>query len=111
MSSLEFINDRIRNYETMLLTAIDTKCSKKQIKHYEERLNVFKQIKLKLEAWEIVKNKNVDMLLFILYYDNLEEYNNYIKSLEEECDYKNYLLTQEEADTIKKALEVENETK
>jgi hypothetical protein len=55
MSSLEFVNDRIRSYETMLLTAIDTKCSKKQIKYYEEMLNVFKHIKKELEVIEIIR--------------------------------------------------------
>ena len=66
------------------------------------------QIKTELEAWNVVKNKSVDMLMFMLYYDNLEEYNNYIKSLEGECDYEKCLLTQEEANSIKKALEVHN---
>mgnify|MGYP003289533273 CR=1 FL=1 len=55
MNSLEFINDRIRSYETMLLTAIDTKCSVEQIRHYEERLNVFHQIKTELEIFELLK--------------------------------------------------------
>ena len=55
MTNLDFVKDRIRSYETMLLTAIDTKCSKKQIRYYEERLNIFQQIKAELEAWEVVK--------------------------------------------------------
>lgn len=55
MTSLEFINDKIRTYETMLLTAIDTKCSTEQIRYYEERLNVFKQIKEELEVIEVIK--------------------------------------------------------
>lgn len=55
MNSLEFVDDRIRSYETMLLTAIDTKCSEEQIKYYEEKLNIFRQIKAELEAWEVVK--------------------------------------------------------
>lgn len=57
MTSLKFVNDRIRSYETMLLTAIDTKCSEEQIKHYEERLNVFKQIKNELESLKLIKDK------------------------------------------------------
>ena len=57
MTNLKFVNDRIRSYETMLLTAIDTKCSEEQIKYYEERLNMFKQIKAELEAWEFVKEE------------------------------------------------------
>ena len=93
MNSLEFINDRIRSYETMLLTAIDTKCSKKQIKHYEEILNVFKQIKSELEAWEVVKP----------YVDIIDKYTPYptwqLKTNYDECKLK-------ETNILIKALEV-----
>ena len=114
MNSLEFIEFYIKEY----------KRSVEWYKKYQEKnptsfvntlkeeeliLHHLQQIKSILEAWEVVKNKGVDMLIFMLYYDNLEEYNNYIKSLEGEYNYEKCLLTQNEADTIKKALEGENE--
>lgn len=79
---------------------------KRDTEKLKQILNHLLQIKAELEAWEVVKNKGVDMLIFMLYYDNLEKYNNYIKSLEGGCNYEKCLLTQEEANSIKKALEV-----
>lgn len=108
MISLEFIEKEIKNSKEFLDRAIRYNlpiC----IKNEKEKLHNLQQIKSVLEAWEVVKNKGVDMFIFMLYYNNLEEYNNYIKSLEGECDYEKLLLTQEEANSIKKALEVEDE--
>lgn len=107
MTSLEFIEKEIENIKEFLSDSVDViGKNTKDSDFWEQRLNHLQQIKSELEAWEIVKNKSVDMLIFMLYYDNLEEYNNYIKSLEGECDYEKCLLTQEEANSIKKALEV-----
>lgn len=104
MNSLKFIEKEIKHWKKV----IEHQPSSNNIqKHLNDKLQTLQQIKSELEAWEIVKNKGVDMLIFMLYYDNLEEYNNYIKSLEGECDYEKCLLTQEEANSIKKALEVE----
>ena len=72
-------------------------------------LKRLEQTKVELEAWKIVKNKAVDMLIFMLYFDDLQMYNAYIRSLEGECDYERLILTEQEHQTLKKALEVENE--
>lgn len=74
---------------------------------YEEELELFKQIKNDLEAWEVVKNKMVDILMVMLYFDNLQEYNNYVKdTLKKENNYKKCILTKQEYETLKKALKV-----
>lgn len=59
------------------------------------------QIKIILEAWEICKNKKAD-IHDIIYCSNAEIYN---------CGlFEEYCLTQEEFETLKKALEVKDET-
>lgn len=108
MTDIEFIENEMECCEIDFVLA-QKREDKIMTRHLKERYEQLKQIKAKLEAWEVVKNKGVDMLIFMLYYDNLEEYNNYIKSLEGECNYEKCLLTQNEADTIKKALEAKNE--
>lgn len=97
MNSLEFVNDRIRSYETMLLTAIDTKCSKKQIRYYEERLNIFQQIKAELEAWEVVKEE----LQIVSRGKN--------RRGEKLQKYELYVIGQDKINTLNKGLEVEDE--
>lgn len=102
MNSLEFINDRIRSYETMLLTAIDTKCSVEQIRHYKERLNIFYQIKTELEAWYIIKD------VLELTVNELDE-----EEIEMKVFFTNAKVelndTRKEFKKIKKALEVKND--
>ena len=102
MNSLEFIDEEIKRYKTVVrITSGDKKS------YYKKAVNHLQQIKTILEAWEVVKNKDVDIFMFMLYYDNLEEYNNYVKeTLEGKAGYEKYLLTQQEAETLKKALEV-----
>lgn len=124
MNSLEFIEKQIKAVEKELAEIVDITNdyfeipdtyenkynliddANERYSNYKLRLSELYQIKFQLEAWKVVKNKGVDMLIFMLYHNNLEEYNNYIKSLEGECNYEKCLLTQNEADTIKKALEV-----
>lgn len=66
------------------------------IKLLEPELQILQQIKIELEAWEVVKNKCVDMH-DIIYCSNLEVYNTLL--------YKEYQLTEKEYKIIKKALE------
>lgn len=115
MTSLEFIEKHIKETQTSIKAfeldyeLFHREGDKRDAEKLKQILHHLQQVKSELEAWEVVKNKGVDMLIFMLYYNNLEEYNNYIKSLEGECNYEKCLLTQEEANNIKKALEVEDE--
>ncbi len=119
MNSLEFIEKQIEKEQVIIKTykeyfktdktKFDKQITKGYIQVHQKNIDKLKQMKFELEAWEVVKNKGVDMLIFMLYYDNLEKYNNYIKSLEGECNYEKCLLTQEEANSIKKALEMTND--
>lgn len=105
MTDLEFIEFYIKEY----------KRSVEWYKKYQEKnptsfvntlkeeeliLHHLQQIKAKLEAWEICKNKKVDMLN-VMYSANAEVYNC--------CLFKDHRLTEEELETIKKALEAKNE--
>lgn len=102
MNSLEFIDEEIKRYKAVVSITLGDKKS-----YYKKVIIHLQQIKAELEAWEVVKNKGVDMPMFMLYYDNLEKYNNFIiSSLEGEAYYERRLLTQQEYETLKKALEV-----
>ena len=101
MTNIEFIEKEINRLEIILSCMVGATAKQELVSEIQR----FQQIKTELKAWEIVKNKNIDMFMFMLYYDNLEEYNNYVKSsLEDEINYEEYLLTQQEAETIKKSI-------
>jgi len=97
MTNLEFINKEIEKIKE-LLELEDVLCLKndEDYKFWYDRLKMFQQIKSKLEAWEIVKNKNVDILEFIAC-ANIGIYNKGVV-------YKSHQLTKDEYDKIKKAL-------
>lgn len=121
MTSLEFIKREIKNQKETIDIAKEyikagilifpaEKINKENLKCMEEQLKTLQQIKTDLEAWEVVKNKGVDMIIFMLYDGNLEKYNDYVKSsLENECDYEKCLLTQDNCEKLKKALGLDNE--
>ena len=72
---------------------------KHDIEHIEKIvLPNLKQIKAELEAWEIVKEKQVD-IFYINVCKNAESYNKYKTSIRK--------LTNDELDKLKKALEIE----
>lgn len=111
MNSLEYIENEIKEvkHEIKINTIrIENMINKIFYKERAEVLNnklqTLEQIKTELEAWKVIKNKGVDMLIFMLYIDNLQEYNDYISSLAGECNYEKLILTQQEANKIKKAL-------
>ena len=109
MNSLEFINEKIeirkvdkeaalkiiKEYEGI----VPVKAYKKSVEHDDKEILALQQIKDILEAWEVVKNKCVDMH-DIINCSNLEVYNTSL--------YKEYQLTEKEYQIIKKALEVNN---
>lgn len=109
MTNLEFINEQIAITKSKYKEHLKFNQTAFAIKD-EKRLKKLQQIKTDLEAWEVVKNKGVDMIIFMLYDGNLEKYNDYVKSsLENECDYEKCLLTQDNCEKLKKALGLDNE--
>ena len=107
MTSLEFIEKEIAMVKKKIsmakskftikgLTYYHINEIKEEINILRDRLRVIQQIKSELEAWEIAKNKSVD-LYDIKTSQDTEEFN---------CDlYTEYQLTEEEFNKLKKALE------
>ncbi len=97
--TIEFIEKEIKNTKE-LLGLDDALCLKTDddYKFWYNRLKMFQQIKAELEAWEIVKEKQVD-IFYINVCKNAESYNKYKTSIRR--------LTNDELDKIKKALEIE----
>lgn len=97
--TIEFVEKEIENSKEFLDRAIHynlTIC----IKNETKKLETLQQIKCVLEAWRVVKDKSVD-IHDIIHCSSLEVFN---------CGlYKDYQLTEEEYQKIKKALGVENE--
>lgn len=110
MNSLEFINKEIAIIKSKYKEHLKFNQTSLAIKD-EKRLKYLQQIKEELEAWEIVKNKKVDLLMFEIYHDRLQEYNNYVKeTIEDDLNgYENFLLNEEEATKLKKAMKVKND--
>lgn len=95
MTSLEFIEKEIK-YEKERIKIWDSKLKSSQT------LTHLQQIKNDLEAWEVVKLKEVDL------YD-VTHTTNYKQYESENVDLlKEYFLTQQEYEIIKKALEVDD---
>ena len=110
MTSLEFIEKEIKNAKELLqrLEKLKVNSNKYELqlnevleKDTQEKLFYLYQIKAKLEAWEIVKSKEVD-LYDVIHTTDYEQY-----KLENEDLLEQYILDQLEYETIKKALEVE----
>lgn len=106
MNSLEFINQEImctQKEENIVKIQIESTPNDRelqsQLKLIQECLSCLQQIKCVLEAWEVVKNKSVDMH-DVIHCSNLEVFNC--------CLYEKYQLTEEEYNKVKKALEVDN---
>ena len=111
MNSLEFIENIIKNLKE-ILKGIDKQIQDNQNyptllthhigekEHFEKELAHFYQIKSELEAWEIAKAKEIDILAIKTALD-LESFNIDL--------VKAYQLTDYEFKTLKKALEVQNE--
>ena len=111
MNSLEFIKKEIRktqrsisfvsnNLELLNENKITPDFLLARLESLNNRLIYLQQIKAELEAWEVAKNKCVD-IHDIINCSNLEVYNTLL--------YKEYQLTEKEYQIIKKALEVNNE--
>lgn len=112
MTNLEWVNNQLEDCDKVIKQLNIRKDEDKKypslVKSYNEQIeNImglkqrFEQIKSELEAWEIAKAKEIDLYDVITSQD-IEEFN---------CDlYKDYQLTEEEFNKLKKALEVkENE--
>lgn len=90
---IDYYNNLNKNSSNTYLSEKD----KHLINLLEKELHHLQQIKTILEAWEIVKNKSVD-LYDIKTSQDTEEFN---------CDlYKDYQLNEEEFNKLKNALEV-----
>lgn len=98
MTNLEFINKEIAITTSKYQQHLKLNHTAFAIKD-EKRLQTLQQIKTVLEAWEICKNKKVD-IHDIIHCSSLEVFNCYL------C--KEFQLTKEEYEKIKKALEVED---
>lgn len=110
MNNLEWINEQIKKsdkeIEYLEIKIIEDKKYPTLVEFHKERIEELKpilnhllQIKTILEAWEIAKAKEIDLYDVITSQDT-EEFN---------CDlYKDYQLTEEEFNKLKKALEVED---
>lgn len=111
MNSLEFIEKEINTYKQIKEQAIlkipdeDDEIQlyllQKRIDFINERLPILEQIKSELEAWEIAKSKEVD-LYDVIHTTNYKQYKS-----ENENLLKQYFLNQQEFETLKKALDVE----
>lgn len=110
MNSLEFI-ERLKEKEESMIktyeeyfktdkTKFDKQITKGYIQNHQKNIVYLNQIKEELEAWEVVKNKSVDMH-DIIHCSSLEVFNC--------CLYKDYQLTEQEYKIIKKALEVKDD--
>lgn len=99
MNSLEFIDKEIANIRDFLALD-DVLClqTEEDYKFWYDRLKTLQQIKAELEAWEIAKAKEVDILDVKTSLD-LETFNLDL--------VKTYQLTDYEYKTLKKALGVE----
>lgn len=96
--TIEFIEKEIDSIKELL--GLDDASYLKPDDSYESwynTLKIFQQIKAELEAWEIVKEKQVDVF-YINVCKNAESYNKYKTSIKK--------LTNDEFNKIKKALEV-----
>lgn len=108
MTNLEFINKEIERTKTSCDSfKIDYEffhrdSDKRDYEKLEEKLYYLQQIKTDLEAWEIVKLKEVDLFDIICSTD----YKQY--KLENDDLLKQYFLNKKEYETIKKALEVDD---
>ena len=113
MNSLEFIEAKIKSTERRIQELRKDKSFAithnredefldldSDIEYYEDLLYHLQQVKNTLEAWEVVKDKQVD-IFYINICKDANVYNEYKPRL------KN--LTNEEWDKIKKALEVEDD--
>lgn len=91
--TIEFIEKEIKNIKE-LFELDDVLCLKtdEDYKFWYNRLQILKQIKCELEAWEICKKKSVDIEKLKLS-TCLEEYNS--------CRYKDICLTDEEYEVLK----------
>ena len=125
MNSLEFINEQIEmmieyinelkedidRHQRLLetsgdpLNAYTIKSTKETINYVQMKIKNFEQIKCELEAWEVVKDKKVDI------YQIIHSYNFNILTISQQNDPRCYQLNEQEYETIKKALEVEDESK
>lgn len=113
MTSLEFIKREIKNQKETIDIAKEyikagilifpaEKINKENLKCMEEQLKTLQQIKTDLEAWEVVKLKEVD-LYDVIHTTNYKQYKS------ENVDLlKEYFLTQQEYEIIKRALEVDD---
>lgn len=98
MTSLEFIEKEIENIK-YLLELDDVLCLKTDTdyKFWINKLQTLQQIKVELEAWEITKT---DLILSIL-----------LKDLANGESVNYHKLSKENQETLKKALEVEDESR
>lgn len=112
MTNLEFIEILIEKTKkqielhTMAVNSIHSvdfiDFHKENLKENKIKLQILEQIKTDLEAWEVVKLKEVD-LYDVIHTTNYKQYES------ENVDLlKQYFLTQQEYEKIKKALEVED---
>ncbi len=101
MTSKEFIEKEVEKIKDLFKTDDDL-CLRNNDGYdfWYNRLSMLKQIKAELEAWEIAKQKQVD-IFYINVCKNAESYNKYKTSIRR--------LTNDEFDKIKKALEIEDE--
>lgn len=125
LDSLELIKSEIYEAERNLLKFTNLLKEKPKregysfwITYFTNRLNILQQIKLKLEAWEVVKDK----INITDYYDNEQDYEEDINSHNALCLNSNIKiqnsnneeewfipLDNEDCKKLKKALEVKDE--
>ena len=110
MTSLEFVKSRIKFFEEKIKEEEqELKIMKTEDKHIisyynnhidilKEKKEIYGQIKVELEAWEVVKLKEVD-LYDVIHTINYKQYKSENNDL-----LKEYFLTQKEYEIIKKAL-------
>ena len=106
--TIEFVEEKIKMLNVVIESTVkiikefdgiaSADSYKKLVEDHLKEIGTFQQIKVELEAWEIVKEKQVD-IFYINVCKNAESYNKYKTSIKK--------LTNDEFDKLKKALEVE----